>query len=406
MVEEQVIENDEIENDEIENWNADMIEDMAQEGIPPDFSSLRVYSRDWTVETIYSQIQQGNIDLNPEFQRRNAWNDNKRTRLIESLIAGVPVPEVVFAEHPEKKKSFIVIDGKQRLLTIAGFMNPKKVDYWRKPALRGQELTVTEGLKNGLTFHEMQNDSTYVNEHRAFLNADVRCTVVSNYESPDILYNIFYRLNSGGVPLSSQELRQALNAGPFANYLMEITNELQPIHAVLKRNDPDPRLRDAELILRFVVFVMFSNEYKGNLRKFLDAKMKYINKRWGEYKEQVEQVYSDLNRAIEKLETIYGSANIGRIYPSSGKRGGRFNKALFEVEAYYFMCMKDEDISGKQEQFTTEFEKFWQENALFRDSIRTSTSDPMRYVTRYRLFCELINKTFGTNIPTLPLPKK
>ena len=406
MAEEQVIENDEVENNEIENWNADMLEDMAQEGTPPDFSSLRVYSRDWTVETIYSQIQQGNIDLNPKFQRRNAWNDNKRTRLIESLIAGVPVPEVVFAEHPTKKSSFIVIDGKQRLLTIAGFMNPEKVDYWRKPALRGRELNIMEGLKNGLTFDEMRNDSTYVNEHRAFLNADVRCTVVSNYESPDILYNIFYRLNSGGVPLSSQELRQALNAGPFADYLMDITNELQPIHNVLKRDDPDPRLRDAELILRFVVFVMFSNEYRGNLRKFLDEKMKYVNKHWEEYRGHVEQVYSDLNRAIKALETILGSANIGRIYPSSGKRGGRFNKALFEVEAYYFMCLEDKDINGKQEQFAKEFERFWKENISFRDSIRTSTSDPERYATRYKLFCEFINKTFETDIPVLPLPKK
>ena len=77
-----------------------MMEDMARAGTPPDFSSLRVYSRDWTVETIYSQIQQKNIDLDPKFQRRNAWNDNKRTRLIESLITGMPVPEIVFCRTP------------------------------------------------------------------------------------------------------------------------------------------------------------------------------------------------------------------------------------------------------------------------------------------------------------------
>ena len=150
----------------------------------------------------------------------------------------------------------------------------------------------------------MENDSAYVDELPSVLNADVRCTVVSNYRSWDVLYNIFYRLNTGSVPLSSQELRQVLNKGPFADYLMEITSEPQPIHRVLKRNGPDPRLRDAELILRFMVFVMFSKEYKGNLRRFLDEKMGHITEHWDEYRERVKQVYSDFNRAIEKLEQI------------------------------------------------------------------------------------------------------
>ena len=253
----------------------------------------------------------------------------------------------------------------------------------------------------------MEKDPAYEAERRAFENADVRCTVVvSNDQSWDVFYNIFYRLNTGSVPLSSQELRQVLNKGPFADYLMQITNESQPIHRVLRCNVPDPRLRDAELILRFMVFVMFSNEYKGNLRKFLDDKMEYITKHWKDYRGRVEQVYSDLNRAIKTLEIILGSANIGRIYPSSGRRGGRFNKALFEVEAYYFMCLGDKGINDWKEQFAREFEKFWKENTLFRDSIRTSTSDPERYATRYKLFCEFINKTFETDIPVLPLPKK
>ena len=406
MAEEHVTENDEIENDEMENWNDDMIEGMAKAKTPPDSGSLTVYSRDWTVETIYSQLEQGNIDLDPKFQRRHAWQDDKKTRLIESLITGIPVPEIVFAEHPEKKRPFIVIDGKQRLLTIAGFINPEKFKYWKEPALIGEQLTVVKQDIDGLTYDQMKNDSTYTGYFEAFQNADVRCTVVvSNDQSWEILYNIFYRLNTGSVPLSSQELRQVQNKGLFADYLMQITDESPPIHRVLKLKGPDSRLRDVELILRFMVFVLFSNEYKGNLRRFLDDKMKYITEHWKEYSEKVEQVYLDFNRAIEKLEEILEGENIGRISPS-GKRGGRFNKALFEVEAYYFMHLDDEIIKSKKGQFTTKFEKFYENNPAFRDSIRTSTSDPERYATRYKLFCEFINDTFNTDIPVLPLPKK
>ena len=403
MAEEHVTENSEIENDEMPDWNSEMIEDMAETGSSPDLNSLVVYSRDWTVETIYNQIKQKNIDLNPQFQRRNAWNDDKKTRLIESLITGMPVPEVVFAEHPKKKRSFIVIDGKQRLLTIAGFMNPA-LEYWRKPALKGTQLTVRQDL-DGLTYERMEGESVYADELREFLNADMRCTVVSNYNSAEILYNIFYRLNTGSVPLSSQELRQALNKGPFADYLMEITSKLQPIHRVLKRNEPDPRLRDVEMIVRFIAFVMFSGEYRGNLRRFLDDKMKYITEHWNECRERVEQVYSDFNRSIGKLEEILGRENIGRIYPPH-RWGGTLNKTLFEVEAYYFMHLDDKVINGKEQHFRTELEKFCGENISFRESIQIATTNPERYTSRYTLFCEFINKTFETDIPVLPLPKK
>ena len=389
------------ENDSTEDWNDDMIEEMTRQAESPDFSSLVVWSRDWTVQTIHSQIEQGNIDLNPKFQRRNAWNDDKKTRLIESLIVGLPVPEIVLAEHPQKKRAFIIIDGKQRLLTIAGFINPEKFDYWDNPKL-GKQLSVRTDLQ-GVTFDQMQTDSTYEEEERAFLNADVRCTVVSNYQSSDILYNIFYRLNTGSVPLSSQELRQVLNKGPFADYLMEITTDLQPIHKVLKLNESDPRMRDVEIILRFICFVLFSQNYKGNLRKFLDDTMGDVTKKWEEYNELVKQVYSDFNKAIERLQPVFGKSEIiGRKY-TDGKGWERLNKALFEVEVYYFMQLDDEAINGKRKFFVEEFKKFCGRNERFRESIRTSTSDLEKYAIRYKLFCDFINSTLGTDLSMLPL---
>ncbi len=112
-----------------EDWNKEIIEDIKLK--TKDVTDLVVYSRDWTVETIENQIKKGNINLNPKFQRRNAWNDERRSKLIESLIIGIPVPEIVLAEDVTKKKSFIIIDGKQRLLTIAGFMN-HSIKYWEK----------------------------------------------------------------------------------------------------------------------------------------------------------------------------------------------------------------------------------------------------------------------------------
>ena len=186
--------------DQDEGWNDELAEEVSVENL----DSLVVYSRDWTVDTILRQIEQDNIDLNPAFQRRNAWNDVKRSKLIESLIIGVPVPEIVLAEDLTKKKSFIVIDGKQRLLAIAGFMRPDTYGVWAQPKLKG--LTTRQDL-NGKTFVEITATD---DDLRQLTNADIRCTIITGYRSNAVLYDIFYRLNTGSVPLSSQEIRPEL----------------------------------------------------------------------------------------------------------------------------------------------------------------------------------------------------
>ncbi|MGN6930399.1 DUF262 domain-containing protein, partial [Neisseria sp. P0015.S010] len=85
---------------------------------------------DWTTETIIRQIEKGNIILNPDFQRRDAWNKKKKSQFIESLILGLPIPQIVLAESKDQKGKYIVLDGKQRLLSLRQFTIPKSsLDY-------------------------------------------------------------------------------------------------------------------------------------------------------------------------------------------------------------------------------------------------------------------------------------
>src|SRR5690606_26187085 len=133
----------------------------------------------------------------------------------------------------------------------AGFTEPGKFPSWERPRLT--KLNTRSDL-NGSTFAELIEKK---DEVRQLMNADIRCTVISNYRSPAVLYDIFYRLNTGSVPLGSQELRQVLNRGPFADYSIAATNELLPIHGVLRLKGPDNRLRDAEIVLRYIAFSMF-----------------------------------------------------------------------------------------------------------------------------------------------------
>jgi hypothetical protein len=77
-----------------------------------------LHGTDWTTETIVNQLKRGNIILNPSFQRRDAWTRQQKSRFIESLILGLPIPQIVLAESKSNRGRFIVLDGKQRLLSI------------------------------------------------------------------------------------------------------------------------------------------------------------------------------------------------------------------------------------------------------------------------------------------------
>jgi len=370
-----------------EDWNQDVIENVE----PSSLSNLVVYSRDWTVETIFNQIAQSNIDLNPRFQRRNAWNDEARSRLIESLIVGIPVPEVVFAEDAQRKKSFIVIDGKQRLLTLAGFFEPEKFPYWSNPKLQG--LKMRPDLK-GLTFADINTDAKLEDVRRELMNADIRCTVISNYSSDDILYDVFHRLNTSSVPLSTQELRQALHKGEFGAYLIELTATKQPLHEILGLNGPDSRLRDSELILRDFAFSIFGNKYSGNLKKFLDDAMESLNASWPQVKSIVEEEYTNFNRAINLLRELLSAREIGRKV-TANEWEWRFNKALFEVEIYFFKQLNPiGDATALAPIFAKAFSALCDDQE-FRESIEATTKTISQFRVRYSKFHSLMTEVFG-----------
>ncbi len=378
------------------DWNDDMRGDFESAGL----ESLVVYSRDWTVETIVNQIQQGNIDLNPRFQRRNAWTDKKRSLLIESLLVGMPVPEIVLAEDSTKRRSFLVLDGKQRLLTVAGFVDPS-LDYWVNPSLRF--FTHLKHLA-GLTYDDLKTEPEHSDRLRDFLNADIRCTVISNYEDTDVLYDIFYRLNSGSVPLSSQELRQALNKGPFADYLIEITNTPQPIHEFLGLSGPDTRLRDIEILLRFFAFQLFANGYRGNLKRFLDDSMGKVTKDWQGYEAEVKRLYDEFNATATLIKSAYGAAKqVGRKY-ANGK-WLRFNKALFEVELYYFHYLHKSGVRNidktTRDAFLARFYSLCETDEDFLRSIETTTKSLTNYQTRFDGMQAITQDVFEVELPRL-----
>lgn len=362
-----------------------------------DASNIVVYSRDWTIDTILKQIELGNIDLNPSFQRRNAWNDEKRSKLIESIMMEYPIPEIVLAEDKQRKRSFIVIDGKQRLLTIAGFKEHAKYKYWRSPKLR--DLKVLTNLQ-GFSYSELSKNPEYL---RTFENGSLRCTVINNYNDEQVLYDIFYRLNAGSSPLATQELRQVLNRGPYADYLINITDSGDAlVQRVMGLDKPDSRLRDVEVLLRLMAFLEYAPLYQGNLKNFLDDKMAQFNKRYSEHQSDIEALFDKIHNTIELLFFFFDNyQSIGRKYLEDSYER-RFNRVLLEVEVFFFSFLLDnEKIKEKKDEFVAAFKNLCKDKD-FKETLVTSTKNLENYRIRYTKFQNMVNEVFNLNLEVNP----
>jgi hypothetical protein len=385
------------DNDVVEQWNREDATDLDRPKSLQKYEIV-VSSRDWTVETIVRQIEQRNIDLDPAFQRRNAWRDHRRSRLIESFVLGFPVPQLVLAENPRLRGSFIVIDGKQRLLTIASLYLQDYRAYWSEPRFSG--LSVLTDF-NDVSLDAFLAEETYSKARRQLANADIRTTVISGFKEEDVLYDIFYRINTGSVPLSSQELRQVLNRGEFAKFLLETTGKNNPLWQVLRIDIPDPRLRDVELLLRLIALRRFSREYRGNLKAFLDDSMQKLNGLWRGVQAEVEHLTGEIFLAAEAAIKIFG-ADVGRRL-KSGRFDRALNRALFEVQAYYFSFPAVRTAALKNKTAIAQGAKQLFSNREFSASIESTTKSIANYRTRFDAYQRMLEKTLGVRVPTLQI---
>jgi hypothetical protein len=177
---------------------------------------------------------------------------------------------------------------------------------------------------------------------------------------------------------------------------LEITKNPQPVHKFLGTVAPDDRLKDVELIFRFFAFELYRDTYKGNLKRFLDDAMKNINKNWQNLESRIQNLYEAFNQTAEFVGQVFGDYKyVGRKFVK-GDWEPKFNKALFEVEIFYFNKLRQYGVRVDIEtNFLSDFKKLCEDNEAFRRSIETTTKSLENYKTRFELFEELINKNFS-----------
>jgi len=350
-----------------------------------------VTDTDWTTETVLNQVDKGNIILNPSFQRREAWDDRRKSRFIESLILGLPIPQLVLAEIKGARGRYLVIDGKQRLLALMKFAASNTLE---KLKLKG--LDIRSDL-NGLTWEQLKSRPELSGDVAAFENAQVRTTVIRGWQHEEALYLIFHRLNSGSVPLSPQELRHVLHPGPFINFAFEFAEGSDVFITLLgNKGQPDFRMRDVELLIRFFGMKHFLLKYEGDLKKFLDKTVNQLNESWLVQEDVIRNTATNCSQAITFTIELFGDEAFSKWTAKGSER--RFNRAVFDVMTYYF---SNEEVRQKikaeklNKAVVDSFHRLCETNPKFVKALESTTKSREAFATRLLLWGETLQKTIN-----------
>jgi hypothetical protein len=355
-------------------------------------SQAVVAPSDWTTETLLNQLRRGNIGLNPRFQRRDAWGLARKSQFIESLILGLPIPQIVLAERKEQKGTYLVLDGKQRLLSLMQFSGIADSSKYNQFAL--QDLDVRDDL-NGSRYSDLETDVLLQPTLTAFHNQSIRSVVIRNWPSIAFLHMVFLRLNTGSVTLSSQELRQAAFPGDFSDFVDDAATGSHALRLLLGLDEPDFRMRDVELLARYFSFANFLGEYAGELKSFIDYASERLNGEWPQRSSEIKTQFESFEIALEAGLKIFGRENLARRPTEPGKRRP-LNRAILDAILFYF---SDATIRGRALERVADvrnaYDELYRGNVEFQKASEASTKTIAATFTRYRLWGEVLRTVLG-----------
>lgn len=354
-----------------------------------------VYTADWTVGTVIDQMSRGIIDVGPKFQRRDVWKLGRKSKFIESLILQLPVPSIVLAEKKNTKGRFLVLDGRQRLLTLLQYSGHAADSNTNSFALR--DLDVLHAELNGIGFAGLDELSEMKD---AFENATVRAVVIRDWRKEALLEMIFTRLNTQSEKLNAQELRLAAFPGKFVDFVDEESLNSVGL-ARLYRRQPgigDARMRDAEQLLRYFAFRNFFAAYKGPMRPFLNQACLDMNGRWAEEEDTFRKHLEDFEEAVEHGFRIFGDSGFGRRY-RDGRFQGHRNGAVEDV--LLFVLSRYRKQSDKGDKTVKDVFIELSDDPDFVDSIEATPKHGKNSVHRFAL---LSNALRAKGLAWAPLP--
>lgn len=291
------------------------INESSEENIKPyDPSTIDITPKTLSLDRIIDRIENNEIDLMPDFQRKaGLWSNEQKSQLIESLILRIPLPAFYF--DGSENDNWIVIDGLQRLTTI-------------------KEFFVDATLKlSGLEFLKDLDGCTVIDMPRVYIRRMKETSIINYIINPgapiNLKYNIFKRINTGGLKLEPQEIRHALFQGFATKYLKELS-DMPLFKKATGYSIRTERMLDREFVLRFIAFYEIGVEkYDGSIDDYLNNAMEILNKKYSKDEGYVENITRKFTLALDTTYETFGKFSFRRM-PDLYKRR-TISKALFEA---------------------------------------------------------------------------
>jgi hypothetical protein len=359
---------------------------------PFDPELIRVETRPMTIDLLLQRIRYEELNLTPDFQRKDGiWNNRTKSRLIESILIRIPLPAFYMDATDEDK--WVVIDGLQRLTTLKMFVINKDNDTvdTNKP-LKLSELEFLTQL-NDKTFDELPR-----NFQRRIIETQVTVYLIEKGTPTAVKFNIFKRINTGGLPLSLQEIRHALNIGKSTEFLKKLADSVE-FKAATAYRDFSLRMADREFILRFLAFVIHPyNEYKATeFDSFLSDVMAEIN----EMNEQaINNLEMKFTKAMDAAYQIFGNDAFRKRSNLDAPRSP-INKALFESWSVNLSELDTEQIQTlieRKNQLKEGFMRLMSDregDPKFESSISQGTGDTKKVKRRFSAIEQLIREVLS-----------
>lgn len=359
---------------------SETIESDDQITEPFDPTLIRVETKPLSMDLLISRIREGEINLMPDFQRRaGIWSDAAQSRLIESMLIRIPLP--AFYMDASDEDEWLVVDGLQRLTAINRFVIKKEL-----------KLSGLEFLHHlsGMGFNKLPR-----NFRRRIKETQVTVYLIEKDTPPEVKFNIFKRINTGGLPLSSQEIRHALNQGGATKMLKRLAGSKE-FQKATAHGIRDHRMGAQESVLRFMAFTLkpYTSYKSSDFDSFLNSAMVAMNKKPGSELQKLEDSFL---RALNVSHDIFGSYAFRKQYRKNAWRNP-INKALFETWTVNLSALNNdqlEKLKQRKEELVTKFIDLMNSSSEFDSAISQGTGNIAKVKLRFSKISELVQEVIS-----------
>lgn len=327
--------------------------------------------------SLIDQLENDEIDLQPDFQRvTDVWDNVKKSRLIESILLGLPLPSFYFSEDPVSQK-LSIIDGLQRICAIRDFVLEKENPL---------KLEGLQFLKNfdGFTFSQLARP-----EVKRIKSFKITMNTLRKGTPLDVKYIIFQRVNTAGVPLTPQEMRHALNQGPAAIFIKELA-DMESFKKATNYSVESKRMQDRDFVNRFIAFFIGYQDYMGDLDMFLNDKMGELNKMTSEQRDNIRVSF---DKAMKCCYEIFKNDAFRKKYSVTDKRKP-ISKSVYDTLSVNIAWLSDEEqlmLLKNAEAFKTGMIRLFNDER-FNFSISTGTGQKYNVDLRFMMVKSLIKE--------------